>query len=212
MAEVPPLEPVLKEAVDLEIKFLKFLGFMRSPLSWVMEAAALMAIALANGGGKPPDWQDFVGINSAGNAAASLMARLAPRAKLYLVHFTLVLGGGVVVYVMGKLSLMGVEEDASVLVPGDVISFKLGDVIPADVRLLEGDPVKIEQGSPSCAKNPGDGVYSGSTCKQGEIEAVVIAPGVHTIFGKAAHLVDSTISSGALTEDKEIQPQSIWLL
>jgi apolipoprotein N-acyltransferase len=33
-----------------ESKFLKFLGFMWNPLSWVMEAAAIMAIALANGG------------------------------------------------------------------------------------------------------------------------------------------------------------------
>ena len=45
-----------------ESKILKFLGFMWNPLSWVMEAATIMAIALANRGGKPPDWQDFVGI------------------------------------------------------------------------------------------------------------------------------------------------------
>lgn len=45
-------------------------------------------------------------------------------------------------------------------------------------------------------KNPGDGVYSGSTCKQGEIDAVVIATGVHTFFGKAAHLVDTTNQVG----------------
>ncbi|CAL5397903.1 unnamed protein product [Camellia sinensis] len=45
-------------------------------------------------------------------------------------------------------------------------------------------------------KSPRDGVYSGSTCKQGEIEAVVIATGVHTFFGKAAHLVDSTNQVG----------------
>lgn len=45
-------------------------------------------------------------------------------------------------------------------------------------------------------KKPGDEVYSGSTCKQGEIEAVVIATGVHTFFGKAAHLVDSTNNVG----------------
>ncbi|KAI7753921.1 hypothetical protein M8C21_033120, partial [Ambrosia artemisiifolia] len=80
-----------------ESKLLKFLGFMWNPLSWVMEAAAIMAIALANGGGKPPDWQDFVGIvcllvinstisfieeNNAGNAAAALMAGLAPKTKI----------------------------------------------------------------------------------------------------------------------------------
>ncbi|KAF4350731.1 hypothetical protein F8388_000761 [Cannabis sativa] len=109
-----------------ESKVLKFLGFMWNPLSWVMESAAIMAIVLANGGGKPPDWQDFVGIvvlliinstisfieeNNAGNAAAALMAGLAPKTK-------------------------------------------------------------------------------------GEIEAVVIATGVHTFFGKAAHLVDSTNQVG----------------
>lgn len=36
--------------LDQESKFLKFLGFMWNPLSWVMEMAAIMAIALANGG------------------------------------------------------------------------------------------------------------------------------------------------------------------
>lgn len=180
-----------------ESKILKFLGFMWNPLSWVMEAAAIMAIALANGGGKPPDWQDFVGIitlllinstisfieeNNAGNAAASLMARLAPKAK--------VLRDG-----------KWIEEDSSILVPGDIISIKLGDIIPADARLLEGDPLKIDQSaltgeSLPVTKGPSDSVYSGSTCKQGEIEAVVIATGVHTFFGKAAHLVDSTNQQG----------------
>ncbi|XP_051118500.1 plasma membrane ATPase 1-like isoform X2 [Andrographis paniculata] len=180
-----------------ESKVLKFLGFMWNPLSWVMEAAAIMAIALANGGGKPPDWQDFVGIitllvinstisfieeNNAGNAAAALMARLAPKAK--------VLRDG-----------RWQEEDAAVLVPGDIISIKLGDIIPADARLLEGDPLKIDQSaltgeSLPVTKGPGDGVYSGSTVKQGEIEALVIATGVHTFFGKAAHLVDSTNQVG----------------
>nr|AFM52333.1 plasma membrane H+-ATPase [Malus baccata var. xiaojinensis] len=180
-----------------ESKLLKFLGFMWNPLSWVMEAAALMAIALANGGGRPPDWQDFVGIvvllvinstisfieeNNAGNAAAALMAGLAPKTK--------VLRDG-----------RWTEQDASILVPGDIISIKLGDIVPADARLLEGDPLKIDQSaltgeSLPVTKNPSDEVFSGSTCKQGEIEAVVIATGVHTFFGKAAHLVDNTNQVG----------------
>ncbi|GLU01966.1 hypothetical protein SLE2022_192410 [Rubroshorea leprosula] len=180
-----------------ESKILKFLGFMWNPLSWVMEAAAIMAIALANGGGKPPDWQDFIGIitlllinstisfieeNNAGNAAAALMARLAPKAKVLR---------------DGKWT----EEDAAILVPGDIISVKLGDIIPADARLLDGDPLKIDQSaltgeSLPVTKGPCDEVYSGSTCKQGEIEAVVIATGVHTFFGKAAHLVDTTNQQG----------------
>ncbi|KAJ9562814.1 hypothetical protein OSB04_007974 [Centaurea solstitialis] len=216
MGEEKPevLEAVSKETVDLESipieemfenlrcskeesKFLKFLGFMWNPLSWVMEAAAIMAIALANGGGKPPDCRDFVGIitlliinstisfieeNNAGNAAAALMAQLSPKAKILR---------------DGRWN----EEDAAVLVPGDIISIKLGDIVPADARLLDGDPLKIDQSaltgeSLPVTKSPGDGVYSGSTCEQGEIEAVVIATGVHTFFGKAAHLVDSTNQVG----------------
>ena len=31
------------------------------------------------------------------------------------------------------------------MVPGDIVSIKLGDIIPADARLLEGDPLKIDQ-------------------------------------------------------------------
>lgn len=38
-----------------------------------------------------------------------------------------------------------IEEEASILVPGDIISIKLGDIIPADARLLDGDPLKIDQ-------------------------------------------------------------------
>ncbi|KAH7857876.1 hypothetical protein Vadar_017451 [Vaccinium darrowii] len=180
-----------------ESKFLKFLGFMWNPLSWVMEVAAIMAIALANGGGKPPDWQDFIGIialllinstisfieeNNAGNAAAALMAGLAPKTK--------VLRDG-----------RWTEQEASILVPGDIISIKLGDIIPADARLLEGDPLKIDQSALTgetfpVTKNPGQEIFSGSTCKQGELDAIVIATGVHTFFGKAAHLVDSTNQVG----------------
>ncbi|XP_028802359.1 plasma membrane ATPase 4 isoform X1 [Neltuma alba] len=180
-----------------ESKLLKFLGFMWNPLSWVMEAAAIMAIAMANGGGRPPDWQDFVGIivlllvnstisfieeNNAGNAAAALMAGLAPKTK--------VLRDG-----------QWNEQDAAILVPGDIISIKLGDIIPADARLLEGDALSVDQSaltgeSLPATKNPSDEVFSGSTVKKGEIEAVVIATGVHTFFGKAAHLVDSTNQVG----------------
>ncbi|KAG6791263.1 hypothetical protein POTOM_000376 [Populus tomentosa] len=185
------------DCLKQESKLLKFLGFMWNPLSWVMEGAAIVAIVLANGEGKPPDWQDFLGIvvlllmnstisfyeeNSAGNAAAALMAGLALKTK--------VLRDG-----------RWIEQEAAVLVPGDVISIKLGDIIPADARLLEGDPLKIDQSaltgeSLPVTKKPGDEVFSGSTCKHGEIEAVVIATGVHSFFGKAAHLVDSTNKVG----------------
>lgn len=105
---------------------------MWNPLSWVMEAAAIVAIAVSNGGGRPPDWPDFVGIillllansiigfmeeRQAGNAVKALMASLAPEAKV-------------------KRNGEWKTVEASELVPGDVIAIKLGDVIPADARLV----------------------------------------------------------------------------
>lgn len=124
----------------------------------------------------------FIEENNAGNAASALMAGLAPKTKVLR---------------EGKWS----EQEAEILVPGDIISIKLGDIVPADARLLEGDPLKIDQAaltgeSLPVTKHPGQQVYSGSTCKQGELEAVVIATGIRTFFGKAAHLVDSTNNVG----------------
>ncbi|KAG5068275.1 hypothetical protein JHK85_000652 [Glycine max] len=69
---------------------------------------------------------------------------------------------------------------------------------PKAKSVLTGESLPVKKG-------PDDGVYSSSTCKQGEIEVVVIATGVHTFFGKAAHLVDTTnqvghFQKGAITK------------
>jgi len=170
--------------------FLQFLSFMWNPLSWVMEAAALVAIALSNGEGRAPDWQDFVGITlllfinssigfyeerGAGNAVKALMDSLAPKAKV-------------------KRDGSWVEIESAMLVPGDMISFKIGDIVPADSRLTEAINVSIDQAaltgeSLPVSKKEGDQCFSGSTCKQGEAEGVVISTGANTFFGRAASLV-----------------------
>ncbi|KAF9009884.1 plasma membrane H+-transporting ATPase [Cyathus striatus] len=169
---------------------LQFLSFMWNPLSWVMEAAALVAIVLSNGQGKPPDWQDFVGIvfllfvnsgigfyeeRNAGNAVKALMDSLAPKAKV-------------------KRGGSWSEIESSNLVPGDMVSFKIGDIVPADCRLTEAINVSIDQAaltgeSLPVTKKAGDQCFSGSTCKQGEAEGVVISTGANTFFGRAASLV-----------------------
>jgi len=170
--------------------FLQFLSFMWNPLSWVMEAAALVAIALSNGEHRAPDWQDFVGIvlllfinssigfyeeRNAGNAVKALMDSLAPKAKC-------------------KRAGTWLEIESSILVPGDMISFKIGDIVPADCRLTEAINVSIDQAaltgeSLPQSKKLGDQCFSGSTCKQGEAEGVVISTGANTFFGRAASLV-----------------------
>ena len=180
---------------------------MWNPLSWVMEGAALVAIVLSNGQGQPPDWQDFLGIilllfvnstigfyeeRNAGNAVKALMDSLAPKAKV-------------------KRNGSWAEIESASLVPGDMISFKIGDIVPADCRLTEAINVSIDQAaltgeSLPQSKKVGDQCFScvflpsfhfcrsrvlcsGSTCKQGEAEGVVISTGVNTFFGRAASLV-----------------------
>ncbi|KAF7352277.1 Plasma membrane ATPase [Mycena venus] len=176
--------------------FLQFLSFMWNPLSWVMEAAALVAIALSNGGGSAPDWEDFIGITlllfinsaigfyeerGAGNAVKALMDSLAPKAKVKR---------------LGTWS----EIDSAGLVPGDMISFKIGDIVPADCRLTDAVTVSIDEAALTGESLPkdkksGDFCFSGSICKQGEAEGVVISTGANTFFGRTTSLVGSADDS-----------------
>ena len=80
------------------------------------------------------------------------------------------------------------------LVPGDVIRLRLGDIVPADARLLEGDPVEVDQSaltgeSLPASRQSGEAVFSASIIRQGEIGALVYATGANTYFGKTAELV-----------------------
>ena len=185
-----------------------------------MESAALVAIVLSNGpepwlcnvypngtvidptcltAVQDPDWEDFLGIilllvvnatigyyeeSTAGAAVSALMDKLA---RLYKV----------------KRNGAWTETESKNLVPGDIITIKLGDVIPADCKLLKGEPLKVDQSaltgeSLPVEKFPGDTVLSGSTVKQGEIEAMVYETGVNTESGKAMNLVQTTDEMGHL--------------
>lgn len=77
------------------------------------------------------------------------MARLAPKAKVNTIsnRLSCLMFSTLSLNILKQVLRDGTwsEEDASVLVPGDIISIKLGDIIPADARLLEGDPLKIDQ-------------------------------------------------------------------
>ncbi|KAF8954772.1 hypothetical protein BDZ97DRAFT_1970423 [Flammula alnicola] len=163
-----------KLEVEEQNAFLQFLSFMWNPLSWVMEAAALVAIVLSNGEHRPPTGP-ISSERNAGNAVKALMDSLAPKAKV-------------------KRAGNWNEVESSTLVPGDMISFKIGDIVPADCRLTEAINVSIDQAaltgeSLPQSKKTGDQCFSGSTCKQGEAEGVVISTGPNTFFGRAASLV-----------------------
>lgn len=113
--------------------------------------------------------------HQAGNAIAALKAKLAVRAKM-------------------RRDGAWTTAEAREIVPGDVIRIRLGDIVPADARLLDGDPVEIDQAaltgeSLPVTRKPGEAVYSGSIVRQGEIDGLVYGTGANTYFGKTAKLV-----------------------
>jgi H+-transporting ATPase len=86
------------------------------------------------------------------------------------------------------------DIDAKELVPGDIIKIKIGDLIPADVKLIEGDFILADQSaltgeSLPATKKKSDIAYSNSVIRQGEMRAVIVNTGLNTFFGKTVSLV-----------------------
>ena len=162
---------------------LKFLSYFWGPIPWMIEIAVILS-------GVVQHWPDFfiillllvangvVGFweeREAGNAIAALKAKLATKARV-------IRDGN------------WINPAARELVPGDVIRLRLGDIVPADARLLDGDPVEVDQSaltgeSLPATRKSGEAVFSGSIVRQGEIGALVYATGANTYFGKTAQLV-----------------------
>ena len=158
--------------------------FFWGPIPWMIEVAAVLSAAVRHW----PDffiiltmliinalvgfWQEF----KADNAIQMLKQRLALKAR--------VLRDG-----------LWKDVAASALVPGDVINIKLGSIVPADVVLLDGAYLSVDQSaltgkSLPVDKKSGEEAFSGSIAKQGEMTALVTATGMTTYIGKTAHLVE----------------------
>ena len=158
-------------------------SFFWGPIPWMIEVALVLSAILRH-------WADviIVGVllvfnagvgfwqeRSAADAVAALKSQLALRATVRR---------------DGQWS----EIDAAGLVPGDVVRIRLGDIIPADVVLLEGDYLRVDQSaltgeSLPADKHPGEAAYSGSVAVQGSMTAVVTETGQSTYFGKTTRLV-----------------------
>ena len=86
------------------------------------------------------------------------------------------------------------EIEARELVPGDIVKLRIGSIIPADVKLIDGAYLQVDQSaltgeSMPVDKSPGDVAYANSIVKTGEIIAVVTATGLKTFFGATVALV-----------------------
>jgi H+-transporting ATPase len=115
-------------------EILKFLSYFWGPIPWMIEAAVILSAGARH-------WPDFgiililllanalVGFweeHQAGNAIAALKATLAIKARV-------------------KRDGKWVNPAARDLVPGDAIRLRLGDIVPADARLLDGDEISVDQ-------------------------------------------------------------------
>lgn len=169
---------------EKQVSFLnKLLHHFMGPIAYMIEAAALVSAIIGH-------WDDFaiiialllfnVGIElwqdrKASNALAALKKGLAPDATVFR---------------DSKWQSIKAAE----VVPGDIVKIRLGMIVPADLRLLDGDFASIDQAaltgeSLPVTKKIGDEAYSGSIVKQGEMDAVCIATGSNTFFGRTAKLV-----------------------
>ena len=164
---------------------IEFLSYFWGPIPWMIEVAAILsavvhhgedffiilALLLMNAG--VGFWEEF----QAGNAVAALKATLALQARV-------------------KRDGTWTTIPARELVPGDLVHIRIGDIVPADARLLPGDPVMVDQSSLTGESLPvtrksGESVYSGSILKRGEIDALVYGTGQNTYFGKTTDLVET---------------------
>lgn len=162
---------------------IKFLGYFWGPIPWMIEITIVLSAIVKH-------WPDFyiilvllvanaiVGFweeYQAGNAIAALKEKLALQARV-------------------RRDAIWKTLAARELVPGDLIRVRLGDIVPADARLLDGDSVEVDQSaltgeSLPVSRKTGEIVYSGSIIRQGEIDALVYGTGQNTYFGKTAQLV-----------------------
>ena len=162
---------------------IKFLSYFWGPIPWMIEVAAVLSAIIKH-------WEDFwiicilLGLNAivgfwqeykADDAISQLKKKLALIARIFR---------------NGTWSEISARE----LVPGDVVRLRLGDIVPADIKLLSGDYLTIDESaltgeSLPVEKHQLDIAYSGSIVRQGEMDGIVVSTGENTFFGQTAKLV-----------------------
>ena len=168
----------------------EFLRHFWGPIPLMIMVAMVLSAAVGH-------WEEFIIIvalllinalvgfyqeRKAGNAIEMLKKRLAPEAR--------VLRDGT-----------WKKTPAAELVPGDVVRVRLGDIVPADVRLFKGEYLEVDQSaltgeSLPVEKKENDIGYSSSLVRKGEMDALVVATGHDTYFGRTTKLVGEARSVG----------------
>ncbi|QVL54752.1 MAG: plasma-membrane proton-efflux P-type ATPase [Simkaniaceae bacterium] len=182
----------------LELKkksiWLRLFTFFWGPIPWMIEIAAILSGYLQR-------WPDLIMILAllfinailgffqefkANNAIETLKSKLALKARV-------------------KRDGKWQNIEAKALVPGDAVFVKLGNIIPADIKLVSGEYLSVDQSSLTGESLPvdkkvGDTAYSGTTAKLGEMVGEVTETGLRTFFGKTAKLVATAKSKSHFQE------------
>lgn len=171
----------------------KLLTYFWGPIPWMIEVAIVLSALIQH-------YEDFfiilallclnavVGFweeNKAANAIELLKRKLAVTARVLR---------------DGSWSELAAQQ----LVPGDMIRVRLGDVVPADVKLTSGVFLLLDESgltgeSLPVEKHASDVAYSGSVVRQGEMNALVVTTGMATYFGKTARLVQEAKTTSAFS-------------
>lgn len=166
-----------------ETTFERLLRRLWGPIPWMIELAAILSLAVQK-------WEDFIIImillvtNVVIDFLQESRALSALKVlKEELVKTSLVLRDG---------NFTNIQTEF--LVPGDIIKLKMGDMIPADVKLVQGEYLMVDQSaltgeSLPLNKSIDDIGYANSIVKQGEMLGVITETGNGTYFGKTVALV-----------------------
>ncbi len=120
------------------------------------------------------------------------------------------------------------EVNTKDIVPGDVVLLGIGDVIPADIRLIEAENLTTDESSltgesfpvnkeakavntdSAQPQNLSNIAFMGTSITNGSGKGVVIATGARTFFGKTAEFIEKTAHEGDL--QRNIKKFSKFLL
>jgi H+-transporting ATPase len=172
----------------------KFLNFFWGPIPWMIEIALILSLIIQH-------WQEFTII--------FILLMINGLVGFYQ-EFT---ADNTIDLLKEKLSYQAdvlrddkwTELTSREIVPGDVVRVHLGDIIPADVKLINGCYITVDESaltgeSLPVDKKVGDVAYSGSIIQRGDMQGLVLVTGSYTYFGKAAKLVTQVKSKSHLEE------------
>ena len=153
-----------------------------APIPWMLEAAIVLQLVLGAYVGA-----GIIGLLLLFNAALGFFQEGRAQATLAALKSRLALTASV------RRNGVWSIRPAAALVPGDIVKLSLGEVVAADVRLIDGN-VLLDQSmltgeSIGTEAGPGFQTYAGALVRRGEAVALVTETGARTKFGRTAELV-----------------------